>query len=323
MLKVGLIGCGGIGRSHANAYSKMDDVELVAFIDFNQELANQFVADFGGKAYKTLDEALEEVELDLVSIVTPPSAHYGLLLQTIEKGIPTFCEKPITTDPAQAKDIMEKAKASGVPIGIGFKMRYEAVFSKAKELIGKIGDIYSVSAVKVQPYVEGVSKAWIKDTGCMYELSVHDYDLINYIGGLKPESVLADLDYSWNWSRENRACLNVTYEGGVKGMLVSAYSPEITFTFGDITIIYVGSKGYLKIERPDRITVHTKETEVYDVEPYEGSAPFEMEIRTFVDGVKEGKLAGPNYEDGVINTLLIEAAGKSHREGRRVTLAEM
>lgn len=321
MLKVGLIGCGGIGHAHAAAYAKMDDVELVAFIDFNTELADKFVEEFGGKAYKSLDDV--EEKLDLVSVVTPPSAHYGILLQTIEKGIPTFCEKPITTDADQAKDILEKAKASGVPIGIGFKMRYEAVFARAKELIGKIGDLYSVSAVKVQPYVEGVSKPWIKDTGCMYELSVHDYDLINYIGGLTPESVEADLDYSWNWSRENRAYLNVNYEGGVKGMLVSSYAPEITFTYGDITIIYVGSKGYMKVERPNKITIHTNKTEVFDIEPLEGSAAFDNEIRTFVDGLKEGKLAGPNYKDGVINTLMIEAACKSHREGKRVKLSEM
>lgn len=321
MMKVGIIGCGGIGNIHANAYKMMDDVEVCAFIDNNIERAEECVKKFGGKAYADIDDV--EEKLDLVSVVTPPATHYGILLKLIEKKIPVFCEKPITTDVDQAKEIVEKASAAGVPIGIGFKMRNEAVFAKAKELIGEIGELYSVTAVKDQPYTFSAGREWIQKTGAMYELSVHDYDLINYIADLTPKSVYADLDYSFGWERENRAYLQVEYENGVKGQLSSTYSPETKFTFADITIMFVGEKGYMKVERPDKITVHTTETKVYEVEPIDNTTVFEKQFRIFIDGLKEGKICGPNAEDGAINTIMIEAANKSNKENRKVELAEM
>lgn len=321
MTKVGIIGCGGIGNIHANAYKMIDDVDICAFIDSNIDRAKECAEKFGGKAYASIADV--EEKLDLVSVVTPPATHYPILLDLIERKIPVFCEKPITTDVDQAKEIVAKAEAAGVPIGIGFKMRNEAVFAKAKELIGEIGELYSVTAVKDQPYTFAAGREWIQKTGAMYELSVHDYDLINYIADLTPKSVYANLDYSFGWERENRAYLQVEYENGVNGQLSSTYSPGTKFTFADITIMFVGEKGYMKVERPDKITVHTTETKVYEVEPIDNTTVFAKQFKIFIDGLKEGKLCGPNAKDGAINTIMIEAANKSNKEGRKVELSEM
>ena len=79
----------------------------------------------------------------------------------------------------------------------------------------------------------------------------------------------------------------------------------------------------MKVERPDKITVHTTETKVYEVEPIDNTTVFEKQFRIFIDGLKEGKICGPNAEDGAINTIMIEAANKSNKENRKVELAEM
>ncbi len=165
MLNVGVVGCGIIGDLHAYAYSRIAETNLVALIDTNIEKAEALVEKYGGKAYKSIDDVLDK--LDVVSVVTPPNSHYSIITNLLERGIPVFTEKPVTTDVEQAKDLVRKSKETGVPIGVGLKMRYEPVFVKAKELIGELGALFGVSTVKNQPFTAEHNE-WIKKPGvCM------------------------------------------------------------------------------------------------------------------------------------------------------------
>lgn len=318
MLNVGIIGCGGIGRLHANAYSKIDGVNIAALIDANTERAEALSKEFGGTVYKSIDDVPEK--LDLVSVVTPPSTHYAIVMDLLDRKIPVFCEKPITMNIAEAKEIEKKSREMGIPVGIGFKMRYEPIFVKAKELLGEIGNVFAVSAVKNQPFGDDPARQWIKSTGCMYELSVHDYDLINYIMDAKPVSVKAELDYSLEWERENQAYLDVEYDNGVRGQLMSSYSTKAVWTGYDIALTFVGDKGYMRIERPDRIVINTDSYKVVEVEPIGGMDIFIVQAQKFIDALKSGTEYVPNAADGEINTNLIECANEAYRENKKVVL---
>ena len=102
-----------------------------------KESAEAAAYEFGGKAYTDIKEITEK--LDLVSITTPPNAHYKVVMEMINKKTPIFCEKPITMNVMEAKNIVMASQESRVPVGVGFKMRYEPVFVKAREYIGEIG----------------------------------------------------------------------------------------------------------------------------------------------------------------------------------------
>jgi len=318
MLNVGIIGCGGIGMTHARAYAKLKGVKLAAMIDFNLELAQKAAEQFGAKAFRSIDEC--DIKLDLVSVVTPPSTHFKVVMQLLDKGIPVFCEKPITMDIDEAKMLVKRSEETGIPIGVGFKMRNEAVFARAKELIGEVGKILSVSVVKNQPQSPNPAKAWVKETGCMYELSVHDYDLIHYIMGAYPVSVEARLGYRHGWTREDQAYLTVEYDNGVIGQLMSSYTSKATWTYQDIAITFVGENGYMRVERPNRIVVATDTQYVVEVQPLDGEEPFRIELEGFVKSLIEKKQFHPDVHDGAITTILVESANISHREGRIVKI---
>ncbi len=318
MLNIGIIGCGGIGMTHARAYAKLKGVKLAAMIDFNLDFAQKAAEQFGAKAFRSIDEC--DIKLDLVSVVTPPSTHFKVVMQLLDKGIPVFCEKPITMDIEQAKMLVKRSEETGIPIGVGFKMRNEAVFTKAKERIGEIGKILAVSVVKNQPQSPNPPKSWIKETGCMYELSVHDYDLIHYIMGAYPVSVQARLGYRHGWPREDQAYLTVEYDNGVIGQLMSAYTTTAAWTYQDIVITFVGENGYMRIERPNRILVATDRQYVMEVEPLDGEEPFRIELEGFINSLIEKKEYHPDVHDGAITTILVESANISYRECRIVTL---
>ena len=111
MLKVAVIGCGGIGRTHCNAWKTVEGAELVAVVDMNEEKAKAAAADFGCKWYTSLDDL---TGVDAVSVVTPPAAHYPVVKAALNKGLHVFCEKPITINYELSKEMYELAEEKGL-----------------------------------------------------------------------------------------------------------------------------------------------------------------------------------------------------------------
>ena len=314
-LKIAIIGCGGIGKLHAKAYEQIPGVKVEWMIDVVKDLADCAAAQFGAKALYNVDDLTEKP--DIVDVVTPPNLHTAFTLKFVEQGIPVFCEKPLTTDVDEAKAVVAAADRYDVPVGIGFKMRNELIFIEAKKHIGKLGKLYAVSTVKNQPHHVTTPDHWTTKTGAMYELSVHEYDLINWITGLEPLDVSAELHYDFGWEKENRAFLNVHYTDDVTGQLFSSYSSDTTFTFSDLTMMFVGDKGYMRVERPNRIFLHTDRDEVIDVVPEDNFLATVAELRNFVEAVRTGTKPVPDVHNGAAMTLMVEAARKSSITGKR------
>lgn len=314
-MKVAIVGCGGIGIQHAKAYQMIPGIKIIYMIDHIKELADRAAAEFGAIALQDISEMQEKP--DIVSVATPPFAHTEIVLPLIEMDIPVFCEKPLTMNSEEAKHIVSMSEINGIPVGVGFKMRYEPVFQKAKELIGKLGKLYAVSVVKNQPF-NAKPGHWVTRVGCMYELSVHEYDLVNWIADIEPKDVYADLIYDFGWEKENRAFLDVNYSGNIKGQLMSSYSPETSFTFNDLTIIYVGERGYMRIERPNRIFLHTDRDEIIDILPKDNIDLFVEELKQFINAIQKKKRPDPDAHTGAAVTFLVEAARISFSRRRRV-----
>ncbi len=315
MIDVAVIGCGGIGKIHARAYQKIPGVRVAYMIDRIEALAQAAAAEFGAEALT--DHRLMKLPVQAVSVVTPPDAHYDIIMDLLDSGIPVFTEKPLAMRVDEVEAIAAKCAATGVPLGIGFKMRREPVFAQARELIGRLGPIYAVSAVKTQPY-NPRPNGWVPRVGCMYELSVHEYDLVNWIAGLEPQTVRAELAHSLGWAAEDRAYLDIDYTGGVKGQLMSLYTTGQRFTFRDLTISYIGENGYLKIERPNRLILHTTEDEVIDVTPRDNVDIFAEQLQEFLACVQSGRPFEPGPRAGAGITRLIEAARQSAATNQRV-----
>lgn len=318
-MKCAVVGCGQIGRQHARVLAALPGVELVAHVDPRDEPAASFAQSFGSQGFGNLGELLDSPvgrSLDFVSIATPPTAHYEQAMCCLKSGLAVFVEKPLAMTAAEAVELQEFSAKRGLPVGIGFKMRFEPVFRKAKELVAEIGQIDRVSTFKLQPYRPKPGFDWVPMAGAMIELSVHEFDLVHWICDLVPVRVMAKLDYSWGWQRENSFAAIVEYEGGVVGSLSGGYARSATFQCRDLTIMVGGERGYIRIERPDRIVVHTDEFRIYPVDPA-GDA-FYDELSAFVDALKSGETPPVSAADGALATRLIDACVRSDRLGAAV-----
>ena len=120
--RVGIVGCGGIARVHAQSLLRMDNVKMIAFADCKPERAQSFASEYGGNAYASLEEMLAAEHLDVLHICTPHALHVPMALQAAEKGIQVFTEKPAAVNDEQMDALMEAAKK--VHVGVCFQNRY-------------------------------------------------------------------------------------------------------------------------------------------------------------------------------------------------------
>ncbi|MEW6359191.1 MAG: Gfo/Idh/MocA family oxidoreductase [Planctomycetota bacterium] len=313
-MKVAVVGCGGIGMAHARAYRQVAGAELVCVVDRNLLLAEQRAAEFGCRAIGDVSEIPDDVEC--VSVVTPPSTHYGIVKVLLEKGHHVFCEKPLTMDIAQARELVERSHAHGRKLGVGFKMRHEPIFAKAKEIVSEVGPVHLISTFKQQPYHPRAGWDWVPEVGAMYELSVHDFDLVHSICGVTPRRIrAARLDHSYGWPGENAFAVTVEYDNGATGALSGMYAKEGKWTGRDFCLTVLGEKGYMQVERNERIVLHTDAVRVIE-KPAEAPNTFAIELGEFLDAVRDNLPVPIDGAAGYYTTAMVELSVKAAREER-------
>lgn len=193
--RIAVIGAGFMGSMHAQIFSKEPRAELVAVVDQNIERAKTLASALGVnvKAYSSHQDLLASEELDLVSICTPDHLHLEPALAIAAKGINLFVEKPIASTLEDAQKIVDACKAANVKLGIGYLLRFDPRYYKARELItsGQIGAPIHIYARRNSARTEG-PKRYAGTLPLALHVTVHDVDMVLWmLQGQTPVSVYA------------------------------------------------------------------------------------------------------------------------------------
>ncbi len=141
--RVGMIGCGGISRTHARGFNALAQAQVVAGADIRQEAADRFAEEFGITAsYTDYQEMLQKEELDIVSICTWHGTHAAATIAAAENGVKAIlCEKPMATSLAEADQMVQICEEHDVKLVIGHHHRFNARNTRIRQLIqeGAIG----------------------------------------------------------------------------------------------------------------------------------------------------------------------------------------
>jgi len=307
-MQYAIIGCGTIGSAHARATGQDRRIQQHYFVDLDLARAQDLASEFGGVALNDMDELPDS--LDAASVTTAPAAHYRITRTLLERSVAVFCEKPLAMVAAEAAQLVWLARRRNIPLMVGFKMRYDPIFRRAGEVIDRAGKLLSVTTTKVQPFSGNAEKLrWLERVGAMYELSVHELDLVTAITGLQPQGVRhASLSFRKGWEREDGFCATVDWGAGVVGSHVANFSEGIGFEFRDTVLTFIGDQGYVRVERPDRIVVHTDKVEMIEV--VDTIDAFKAELEDFVSCVVDGRkpqLLSTDGSEGFVTTNLVEA----------------
>jgi myo-inositol 2-dehydrogenase/D-chiro-inositol 1-dehydrogenase len=183
-VRVGIIGAGNMGRTHADILKEDGRVKLVGVTDIAADKAEALAAAMGGKAFASV-EALLDSGVDAVYVTTPNTRHVPATLAALQRGIHVFCEKPMATSLEEARQVLQAARASKAIYQAGHNRRFAPVYRYLKEQI-EAGFIPYLANAK-QNDGDWFNPPWITDLsltgGFLYESSVHLLDMLRWLLG--------------------------------------------------------------------------------------------------------------------------------------------
>ena len=109
-IKAGIIGCGKVGPFHAAAYRKIENCELCAVYDVQEERAEAFAQKYGAKAYTSIEAMVKENGLDVVSVCTPHPVHRQAAVEALKAGANIAIEKPLASSLEDCDAILQAAE---------------------------------------------------------------------------------------------------------------------------------------------------------------------------------------------------------------------
>jgi myo-inositol 2-dehydrogenase/D-chiro-inositol 1-dehydrogenase len=189
-MRVALIGAGRIGRLHGTNLMSHPEVRQVAISDVDPARARLVAAEIGGRAVRSPEEALDTA--DAVVIAASTDAHATLVRSAVERGIPTFCEKPLAFDLAETVALVDEIEHANVPVQVGFQRRFDPAYREARRLVesGELGIVYLVRLIAHDH--EPPPEAYIATSGGLFrDSSIHDFDAIRWVTGQEVDEIYA------------------------------------------------------------------------------------------------------------------------------------
>jgi predicted dehydrogenase len=203
-LRVGLIGCGFMGRTHSNAYRRLNnffDVEhravLKAICDTNEPKARSYAQTWGYERVETdWRKLLTADDIDLIDICVPNVAHCEIATAAAAAGKMVCSEKPLAMNSAEAERMVEAVEKAGVANMVWFNYRRVPSISLAKQIIdeGRIGRPFHYRATYLQDWTisadvpQGGDALWrldarVSGSGVTGDLLAHSIDTAMWLNG--------------------------------------------------------------------------------------------------------------------------------------------
>jgi len=202
MVRIAVVGTGGMANHHASNFKKIAGCRLVACCDIDRDRAVEYARRHGipeANAFGDLHEMLKSADFDAVTNVTSDAAHCPTTLPCIAAGKPVLCEKPLAVNYADAKKMADAARRKGVINMVNFSYRNSSAIHRAAKLVadGAIGRLMHFDANYLQCWLSSkvwgdwhTKPAWLwrlstrhGSKGVLGDIGVHILDFASYPAG--------------------------------------------------------------------------------------------------------------------------------------------
>jgi predicted dehydrogenase len=224
----GIIGCGDVTEVKSGpAFKKVNNSRLHAVMRRNAEKARDYAQRHQVPVwYDDADSLINDPEVNAIYVATPPSTHEKYTITALDAGKPVYVEKPMSTDAASARRMMQAAGKSGSKLSIAHYRRQLPVFLKIKELIDKkaVGDIREILIRYSQPLrakgFEPREGNWridpaVSGGGIFHDLSPHQLDLMLYFFGNPTKVQGTSANRGGNYDADDYVSGNILFSNNV------------------------------------------------------------------------------------------------------------
>ena len=330
-MRVALIGAGRIGALHARLLDATPGVDDLVIADAMPDRATTVARDVGAHAAASIESALDGAEAVVIAAAT--DAHPELVRASIDRGLPTFCEKPLALDLGESIALCGEIERTGVPFQLGFQRRFDAGYREARRLVetGELGTLYVVRMAGHDPAPP--HESYIPVSGGLFrDFSIHDFDVLRWLTGSEVDEVYADggvrgFEVFAKYGDIDTAVATFRLTSGAFAVLTVARHDPLGY---DIRTELFGSKDSVSVGLGPRTPIRSVEPGV----PGPAGPVWENFLVRFEDAyraelgaflrVARRELASPcTARDGVEALRLAEAATVAVKEHRIVGLAEI
>ncbi|NLC57914.1 MAG: Gfo/Idh/MocA family oxidoreductase [Armatimonadetes bacterium] len=314
-IRLGLIGCGGLGRVHADCVSKIPEAAFLAYADLVETAAQAALRDFGGE-YATTDveKVLCDPRIDAVYICTRHDSHASLAIAAAKAGKHILIEKPLALTMAECEAVARAVEAAGVMMMPAFKMRFYPLVQKAHEFIpnpqvvvGQMMDNRWGDDHWAQDPVQGGAN--VHSQGC------HTTDILRYFAGGEPKRLWAS---GGTMTHPGHPCIDqcvasIQFSSGQVAAWIqgdAATSPFVSKFFFEL---FGDGKSVQLYDRLKKATFFDGQNTWIEERPEEEG--FQLENREFISALLEGRPPILSAHDGIQATRIVLAADKAIRTG--------
>jgi len=321
MMKILVCGFGRWGANHVRALRSMELVEV--FVADPSETARA-LARSAGVPEDHITARFEDcaAPLNAVDIVTPADTHFALCLAAIERGLDLFVEKPLCVDPEQCIRLADEAYRRGIILQVGHVFRFHPANGHILRLLRSeaLGRLRWISAHFSS------AKTPRSDTGVTWSDSLHFVDLINFLLGALPRSVMARLSDTGGTGHDDVSWMSLDYDGVEAEIRADCDGPHKTRE-----LLIHGSAGSLEFDfqssRDIRIYQRSADgSGVGQSDPAQviscarSPQPLDAELRCFVGCVAGRALPPVGAIEAWQVARILSAACESSAQGRRLCI---
>ena len=310
--KWGLIGPGRIAHQFAQGLSAIKDASLYAVASTHPERAQAFAQQYGGaKVYSSYESLVNDPDVDGVYIATPHRFHFENIKLALEAGKPVLCEKPLTVNAAEARELMEISKAKKVFLMEALWTRFLPVYAPIRHWLdeGLIGEVKLLVGTfgLIVPNEEG--DRWLNPElagGTLLDMGVYPISVSQWVMGKQPQSFASMAKLSPTGVDEMTAVL-LQYDNGAISEVHSSFISENVNDF----YIY-GAKGHIRIHAnfwaATRASLVTRDQEITVSRPHRAGG-FEYQTEEAMRCIRAGLLESPgiSHAQTLANLELMDA----------------
>lgn len=344
-IRIGMVGLGKMGLSHASIVRAHPEVELVAACDSMTYLTDLLQKYAKLKCFADLDTMLAAEQLDAIVISTPSRLHATMVKKALDRGLHVFCEKPFVLDVGEGEQLTRHAESKSLVTQVGYHFRFVGAFQEAARIVrsGALGTVHHVRAEAYGPVVlraKGGTWRSAKNEGggALYDYACHAIDLVNFVAG-PPAAVTGVVRHSvFSRDVEDEVYCSLHYPNGASGQLCVNWSDE-SFRKMSTKITVWGTNGRVAADRQEcQVYLREAHADLSDTPAgwtvryttelskevwfYLRGEEYSGQIDYFVQSVKQGRTNGENnfrsalQADRMVAMILAESsvAGEAGRQ---------
>jgi predicted dehydrogenase len=348
-LKVGIVGVGGIARTHVPGWAASPHAELVAGSDINVPVLEEWGRLHGiSKLSSDPADLFQDPDIDIIDIVTPNMYHAPLTIAALEAGKHVICEKPLAPTPKLIRKMIEARDRSGKMLMTAQHFRFKGISQAMKREIqtGVLGDIYHARGWMLRrngfiPTTNFVTKQQSGGGPCI-DIGVHILDLTLWLmGNPTPVAVsgvakapLAHLEGQFSawwsegtvpkeWDVEDFAAAFVRFENGATLILEVSWLLHHDIEGEDMQMWLYGTQGGCHWPKGDFLSTNYQTRQLSNrtikltKDPVE---PHALECMRFAEAVAEGKPSPVEAEQSLQVMAILDGIYRSQTEGREVLI---